>query len=826
MLITDRIKKDWGIEKGEVSMQLQNYEREHLEKLRSYLAECTVLLKANGDFPLEKAGKIAAYGSGVRNTIKGGTGSGEVNSRFFINIEKGLEDAGFIVSTKAWLDAYEQVRAEARKEFHKVIKARAKANHTQAVIEGMGAVMPEPEYQLPLNGEGDTAIYVLSRISGEGNDRKPESGDILLSETEKRDILALNQKYTKFMLILNVGGAVDLTPVAEVDNILVLSQLGVETGAVLADILLGKAYPSGKLATTWAAWQDDCAVGEFGEKDDTRYTEGIYVGYRYFDTVGKRALFPFGYGLGYTTFAFSDETAECVKDTVIVTVTVTNTGDCKGKETVQVYVSAPNGKLDKPYQTLTGFAKTKELAPGEPERVKVIFKLSDFASYDTESASYLLEKGDYVIRVGNSSTDTKVCAVVSLDETVLVRKVKNVCGNPGFEDWKPETRVREEKHGEAVRLSIKAAEIVTDVVTYDAEQEIDPVVQSLSDEQLAYLNIGAFHPKGGILSVIGNASTSVAGAAGETTNELKQQGFPILVMADGPAGLRLAQKYYEDRKGIHSLGAPMPESFLEFLPKPVAWFMSRPPKVPKNATVKYQYTTAIPIGTAIAQSFNLAFAQICGDIVGAEMERFGVHLWLAPALNIHRSIRCGRNFEYYSEDPLVSGLFAAEITKGVQIHPGCGTTIKHYAANNQETNRYANNSLVSERAMREIYLRGFEYCVKEAQPHALMTSYNLLNGIHTSEHRGLTEDILRSEYGYEGIVMTDWVTGGGMLTKGAKYPEPNAGKVAAAGGDLFMPGCSQNYREVTEALKDGTLSRKQLEKNASRVYRMAKKLAQ
>lgn len=805
-------------------MQLQNYEKEHLAKLRSYLPECTVLLKSNGDFPLAKAGKIAAYGSGVRNTIKGGTGSGEVNSRFFTNIEKGLEDAGFTVTTKAWLDAYEQVRKEAGKEFHKVIKARAKANHTQAVFEGMGAVMPEPEYSLPLDGEGDTAVYVVSRISGEGNDRRIEKGDVFLSETEKRDILVLNQKYENFMLVLNVGGVVDLAPVADVDNILVLSQLGVETGAVLADILLGKAYPSGKLATTWSAWQDYCDIGEFGEKDDTEYTEGIYVGYRYFDTVGKKALFPFGYGLGYTTFSFSDEMVECVKDTVIVTVTVTNTGNRNGKETVQVYVSAPEGRLDKPYQTLTGFAKTEELKPGALERVKVIFKLSDFASYDTESASYLLEKGDYVIRAGNSSTDTKVCAVVTLDETAVVRKVKNVCGNAGFEDWKPDVTGRKECVDDVIRLNVKAADIVTETIAYDAEAEIDTAVKALSDEQLAYLNVGAFNPKGGILSVIGNASTTVAGAAGETTNELKQQGFPVLVMADGPAGLRLSQMYYEDEKGVHAFGATMPESVLEFMPKPVAWFMSRPPKVPKNTEVKYQYATAISIGTAIAQSFNLAFAQLCGDIVGAEMERFGVHLWLAPALNIHRSIRCGRNFEYFSEDPLIGGLFAAAITKGVQAHPGCGTTIKHYAANNQETNRYANNSMVSERAMREIYLRGFEYCVKESQPHALMTSYNLLNGIHTSEHRGLTEDILRSEYGYKGIVMTDWVTGGGMMTKGAKYKEPNAGKVAAAGGDLFMPGCSQDYREVVEALKDGTLSRKQLEINASRVYRMAKKL--
>lgn len=805
-------------------MKLYDYEKKHLEQLRKHLAECTVLLKSNGDFPLENAGKIAAYGSGVRNTVKGGTGSGEVNSRFFTNIEKGLEENGFTITTKAWLEAYENVRAEARKEFHKVIKARAKAHHTRAVIEGMGAVMPEPEYELPLDGEGDVAIYVVSRISGEGNDRRAERGDVLLSKTEQRDILALNKKYKKFMLILNVGGVVDLSPVSEVNNILLLSQLGVETGAVLADILMGKAYPSGKLTTTWSAWEDYATVGDFGNPDDTCYKEGIYVGYRYFDTVGKKALYPFGFGLGFTTFEVSIEGVVNNGADIMVAAKVRNTGNHMGREVVQVYVSSPEETLDKPYQSLAGFTKTRELAPGEEEIVKVLFPLTDLASYDTTNASYLLEQGNYMIRLGNSSVNTKVCAVAKLADTVVVQKVRNSCGKPSFEDWKPEKYNRQEDTTGVEILEIKPADIVSKVVEYDAEYEIDPAVKDLSDEQLAYINIGAFAPKGGIASIIGNASWSVAGAAGETTNELKSHGFPVMVMADGPAGLRLSQKYYEDEKGVHSLNVAMPESVLEFMPKPVAWFMRRPPKVKKGVTVKEQYATAIPIGTAVAQSWNLNFAGMCGDIVGDEMERFGVHLWLAPALNIHRSILCGRNFEYFSEDPLISGLFTAAITNGVQTHPGCGTTIKHYAANNQETNRYANNSQVSERAMREIYLKGFGICVRESQPCALMTSYNLLNGVHTSEHRGITEDILRREYGYKGIVMTDWVTGGGLLTQNAKYGQPNAGKVAAAGGDLFMPGCSKDYNEILESLKDGTLSRKQLEINATRVYRMAKQI--
>lgn len=234
-------------------IELLKYEKQHLQAVRKILPECMVLLKKDGDFPLKKPGKIALYGSGARHTIKGGTGSGEVNSRFFVTVEQGLEEAGFIITTKKWLDAYDQVRENAHERFVKEIKQRARKNHTLAVMEGMGAVMPEPEYKIPLRSRGETAVYVLSRISGEGNDRKAVGGDILLSETEKRDILTLSRNFNRFLLVLNVGGPVDLTPVQEVDNILLLSQLGVETGRALADVILGKACPSGKLTTTWAA---------------------------------------------------------------------------------------------------------------------------------------------------------------------------------------------------------------------------------------------------------------------------------------------------------------------------------------------------------------------------------------------------------------------------------------------------------------------------------------------------------------------------------------------------------------------------------------------
>ncbi|MDD3361612.1 MAG: glycoside hydrolase family 3 N-terminal domain-containing protein [Hespellia sp.] len=811
---------------------MQQYEKKHLAQVLGNAAECTVLLKKNGKFPVEKAGKVAAFGSGLRYTIKGGTGSGEVNSRQTFTIEEGLEKEGFEITSKKWLDAYDEVRTQAKKSFLKDLSKEAKEKKQNIIMYSMGKVMKEPYHELHIQGEGDTAIYVVSRNSGEGSDREVVSGDVKLSKAEVRDILALEKEYDKFMLVLNVGGVVDLSPVSEVGNILLLSQLGVDCGKVLADILTGKQNPSGKLTTTWAAWEDYSKEGTFGDWNETRYNEGIYVGYRYFDTVGKKALFPFGYGLSYTEFEVKTTVVSSISDQITVKVNVKNTGDVAGKEVVQVYVSAPEGNLDKAYQDLVGYAKTNLLQPEQEEELEIVFELSAFASYDESIASYVLERGDYLVRVGNSSANTSVVAVIHLDETTITRKVKNCMDKPDFQDVTFPARVKEEISTDAVRIALFASNLACEMkkeeVEYDVTYEIDERVKALSDEELVFLQIGSFDPNAKGLSIIGNAATHVAGAAGETTSVLEKKGIKPLIMADGPAGIRVSKMYYEDEKGAHDAsGAGMvPESMLEFM-NPIVRFIAQKvvggKKAPKNAEIKEHMATMIPIGTAIAQSFNYNLAKSFGDLVGTEMEMMGIHLWLAPALNIHRSILCGRNFEYYSEDPLVSGLTAAAITEGVQAHKGCGTTIKHYAANNAETNRYCNNSQVSERAMREIYLRGFGVCVKKAQPHALMTSYNLLNGTHTAEHRGLIEDVLRIEFGFQGIVMTDWVI---AMMESSKSVHRNSlsNEVAKAGGDLFMPGGKKDYNRVLEAIRSGTLSREQLEINATRVVRMINQL--
>ena len=804
--------------------QLLDYERQHLEQLRALAPECTLFLKRSGKLPLPGPCEIALYGSGARHTVKGGTGSGEVNSRSFLNIEESLSRAGFQILTKDWLDRYDAVRKDAYAAFLKKIRSDARKHRTSPLIEGMGAVMPEPEYEIPLEQRCNTAVYVLSRISGEGSDRKVVPGDVLLSESEKRDILALQELYPVFLLVLNVGGPVDLSPVVQdVDDILLLSQLGVQTGAVLSDILLGEAYPSGKLTTSWVRGGDFCPQAEFGEKEETHYKEGIYVGYRYYDAAHVKPLFPFGFGLGYTDFRLEPGAVTLAGEQVTVSAQVRNTGAFSGKEVVQLYLSSPWGALDQPAQALAAYGKTRELAPGESCRMELRFKMSDLASFDEARSAYVLEKGDYVLRCGNSSRKCKPMALLRLTHEVVTLQARDLLGKPDFSDWKPEGP---EPVPEGLPVYVlDAGSIPTKTLSDTRTLRPDPMVQALTDEELVFLNIGGFKLKDRS-SVVGDSGFAIPGTAGETTSQLKAKGFPAIIMADGPAGVRLARDYYEDKKGAHSLSSAMLPTMIDLLPAPVRSSMRRQKKLPKGSMVKHRYATAIPIGTAIAQSFSLSLAESCGDIVGDEMERFGIHLWLAPALNIHRSILCGRNFEYFSEDPLVSGLTAAAITRGVQKHPGRGVTIKHFAANNQETNRYNNNSNVSQRALREIYLKGFGLCVQESQPCAVMTSYNLINGVHTSESRELTEDILRGEFGFQGIVMTDWVVGGSLMYNSRRYPMPNAGKVALAGGDLFMPGSKADYDRCMAMVRSGELPRYQLELNATRVLRMARRLTE
>lgn len=837
---------------------IQKYETLHMEKIRKIAPECTLLLKKDGTFPLDTPGKIAVYGNGVRHTVKGGTGSGDVNVRHFTTVEEGLVNAGFTITTKEWLDEYDIELKKEQKAFGRQLKAQAKAAGVPVGMYALGQMTPEPEYELPLCGNGETAIYVIARNSGEAGDRSAVKGDIFLTESEQRDILKLNEKYERFMLVLNVGGMIDLNPVKNIKNILLLGQLGMVTGDVLADILLGKSYPSGKLTMTWADINDYPSTEGFGDINDTVYREGIYVGYRYFERAGKGVYYPFGYGLGYTEFEISCKNVFTDKNIVTVTADVKNTGNRAGKEVVQLYFSAPGKRADKPYQELAGYAKTKELRPGESCEVNIAFDMKNMASYDEDMASYILEEGLYILRIGNSSRDTEVCAALQINTEIVTRELKNICKNDTILIENMEFNVLKDAASvpESIPvISVQSEEFETEKITYELDIpeknqkmetylwdevcsgkcSVEDFARGLTNQELAYICTGSTTAGNDLGSIIGHIDAAVAGASGETTGYLKQShGLGSIVMADGPAGVRISSVYQLVGKMAQSIGAAFGKELEVLLEKEDIEELIGNATMPTNNTEVtkgpyYQYCTAIPIGTNLAQTFNPEAVAVCGDIVGSEMEMFGISLWLAPALNIQRSPLCGRNFEYYSEDPLVSGITAAVMTKSVQKHRGCGVTIKHFACNNQETNRYGSNSIVGERALREIYLRGFEICVKNAKPASVMSSYNLLNGEHTCNRYDLLTSVLREEWGFNGIVMTDWfVTIDAMKRPDGKYGTASAAGCIKAGNDLIMPGLRADVEDILCALENKDhaypITRENLLICASRVLKMIKNM--
>ena len=797
-----------------IKRKIPKHIADHKALIRSNAAEGTLFLKKDGNFPLVKAGEIALFGNGVRNTVKGGTGSGDVNCFSYNNCEQAFEEQGFTVTTKKWLDAYDKDRAEKDAVWENKILERIRKGGS-AFLETFGAIHGEEEYSIPLDGEGEACLYVLARNSGEGMDRLVEKGNVYLTDTEIRDILCLNEKFERFMLVLNVGGVVDLSPVNSVKNILLLSQLGVSTGDILADIVSGKANPSGKLAATWAKYEDYPKIGEFGEKDDTRYKEGVFVGYRYFDTVGKQVLYPFGFGLSYSEFSIECTGIYNNKSKIYVQVSVGNTGDKSGKEVVQIYVTSPCAGLTKPAQVLASFQKSDKIAPGRKQELTLSFDIADIASYDEKKAAFVLEKGKYVVQIGNSSRDTFVAGVIDLDETIVTEQVKNALGKADFEDIILSAPVVEVPEN-APLLTLCSDDFAVLQHDYHIDEHINPVIKKCTDEQLMHLCVGAYLPKSK-LSVLGSSACHVAGASGETTNYAPEiTDGKYLVLADGPAGLRISSQYIVTPDGKRNVYDKL-EGFLSLLPVDMKKQLLMRENVHEEDII-YQDTTAIPIATAIAQSWNPDVAEQYGNIVGTECELYHCHFWLAPAMNIQRNILCGRNFEYYSEDPLLTGKIAAGLVRGLQSHKGIGATIKHFCANNQETNRYNNNSIVSERALREIYLKGFEICVKESSPKAVMTSYNLLNAEHTSQRQDLLDGILRGEWGYKGFVMTDWITTGAVFDSASKYPGIYAHKVVSAGNDIVTPGGDADFEDLKKAFAEGKITRERLEICATRIY--------
>ena len=841
--------------------EISDREIKHMNRVRKLAAECMVVLENDGVLPLKKAsGNIALYGNGARKTIKGGTGSGDVNSREIINIEQGLAEAGFTITSKNWIDRYEQVYNNAVAEYWVKLEEMAKGSGVPAFALSMSNPFTEPA--LPLVTEEDveasavdTAIYVLARNSGEGADRADKAGDYQLTEEEKSIITFLSNKYEKFIVLLNVGGVIDtkvLKSITGINALVLISQSGNIGGYAVTDMLTGETIPSGKLTATWAMnYEDYSSSAGFssndGDVDDEYYTEGIFTGYRYFDTFNITPSYAFGYGLSFTNFQIDVEEVKVNSEDVTVKVKVTNTGsEYVGREVVQVYYSAPQGQIEKPYQELAAFGKTSLLAPGASEVLTISFKTTSMASYSEAKAEWVMEAGSYVIRVGNSSRTTKVAAKLELDKDAITEKLMNL--------FKEESPVKDmsisgataysyaseaaEKEAAPV-IALAASDISCNVVNYREKNDVlsdnhadhkitmdevrsgkytlDELTAQLTVEEMAHLCSGT--AKGlEMMSAVGSSSITVPGAAGDTTAIMKEdRDIRAMILADGPAGLRLIPQFVASEEGvILSEAKPFTAEGME-----TGELQSE-----VDGIHYYQYCTAIPIATLLASSWDMELIEECGNIVGKEMQEMHVTLWLAPGMNNHRNPLCGRNFEYYSEDPLLSGVCAAASTKGVQAIPGIGTTIKHYAANNQENNRFLGCSHVSERALREIYLKSFEIAIKTAQPMSIMSSYNLLNGVHTANSRDLLTTVARDEWGFAGMVMTDWFTTQnltalfGRSEKENKYDISSPSMCIYAGNDLIMPGSDSDINGIIDSVKSGELELGDLQACSKRVLNL------
>ena len=799
-------------------------EEKNAELSMNLATQGMVLLENNNNvLPMASSGNVALFGGGAVKTVKGGTGSGDVNQRSVTSVWDGFKNAGYNVTSESWLNEFEAYYDEETGGSSGGLWGSPKVEDT---------LISDAQIEEAKQDGTTTAVYVIARNSGEFADRLDAEGDYQLWGNEEENLKKVAANFDNVIVVLNVGGIIDTKFFHEIeglDSLLLMSQAGMRGGDAVVKVLNGEVTPSGKLTDTWAVNYEDYSSSEgFGANDENvtqeDYTDDIYVGYRYFDTFNVTPAYEFGYGLSYTDFNIDVKDVTVDEENVTVDVRVTNVGEkYAGKEVVEVYFSAPDGALEKPYQELATYGKTDTLAPGESQELTLSYATTEMSSYSEDLAAYVMENGDYVVRVGNSSRNTSVEAVINLDSNKVTEQLSNqmvqdeeidTLSNEGATPYTYEGEAEEIAKAERFELDANAIETVNNASEYDDEsvisyvyegsdytvvdQEANPrytkapsgnnttpsqliepyeetiqyvektkenptlldvyqgtvtmeeLLASLSVEEMSYI-VEGLGWGGGSEPVVGAQANSVKGAAGETTSRYYEtRAIPNTVLADGPAGIRITQSYTE------------------------------------NGTTYYQYCTAFPIGTLIAQSWDKDVAKQFGEAIGEEMLEMGVTLWLAPGMNIHRNPLCGRNFEYYSEDPLLSGITAAATTLGVQSHEGIGVTIKHYAGNNQEDNRNAVNNTITERAFREIYLKGFEIAVKAANPMAIMTSYNLNNGMPAADDYDLCTDLARGEWGFNGLVMTDW--GGGQSTPVNSMH---------AGNDLIMPGGSS--KSIAEA---------------------------
>lgn len=729
------------------------------ELIRKAGAEACVLLKNDGMLPLKKDEETAVFGRCQLDWFYVGYGSGgDVHPAWRVNLMEGLKNAGQRYN-RTLADTYAAWCAE------------------NPVDQGWWGHWPfsYPEMELDETLVRDaaktaqTALVVIGRAAGEDRENMLEKGSYYLTEDERTMLDLVTEHFKRVAVLMNVGSIMDMAWTedygARISAVLYVWQGGMESGNAAADILCGKTSPSGRLSDTIARYYVDYPSSKnFGGKDYNNYAEGIFVGYRHFDRFApKSVLFPFGFGLSYTSFKTVAEDFAHQSGTLTVTAKVTNTGTMPGKEVVQLWCYAPVGALDKPKRVLCAFAKTNELYPGDSETVTLRCTDQDFASYDESRHAFILEAGQYRFTVGEQELGS-----FRVPEDRIVRSCRPL--------KLMSDRLRQVILTElpAPVRAAPARGTLDDVAA--GKLSLEAFAAGLSPEELEALSRG----EGMMnvpLGVPGNA-----GGFGGVTEGLREKGIDELITADGPAGLRLQR-----------------------------------------------FTCLMPIGTALACTWNTELVEALHQKLGEEMTHYGVDVQLGPGMNLHRNPLCGRNFEYYSEDPLLTGKIAAAAVRGVQSR-GHASCPKHFACNNQETRRNQNDSRLSERALREIYLRGFEICVREAKPLTIMTSYNKVNGVWAHYSYELATTVLRGDWGFEGVVITDW------WMQHASSPEfpalrDNAYRVRA-GVDVLMPG---DWKKMAKYYRsDGTLletlgqsegiTLAELQRTAMRVLRLVLRL--
>ena len=824
---------------GKKTQEISDYEIQNRRVAREAAAEGMVLLEnCEHILPLQPGSKVALYGSGAVKTIKGGSGSGDVNERETISIWAGMKNAGYEIVNEDWLSDYKCLyEIEKRAWRDRILEITGNREH--AAFFRTFASHP---FQIPAGSvpnlekvkeyDCDIAFYIISRTAGESADRKCQKGDYYLSDEELQVLDGVCKCYSNVILVLNSGGIIDLgfkDCYPSIKAVIQMGQCGMESGNAFADVVSGKVTFGGHLTDTWAfGYEDYPNATTFSYMDGNvhkeYYKEGIYVGYRYFDTFDIPVRYCFGHGLSYTDFETNlmnivykagslDKAGE-----IRVTVEVRNVGErYAGKEVVQIYASCPQNKIKKEFRRLVAFAKTKPLEPGECQKIELSILLKGLSSYCEEKSAWIMEEGMYGIWIGNSLEHAKVEASIELDKTVILEQDRASCLRkeeleeifPNEDSLlKKEAKWKTETAGKR-SVALRAEELDTTEIVYGIEsdlleKEALQMAEHLSVEQCVQMCTGAI--RRGKDGTIGTAGITVPGAAAETSLVAVDEGIASITLADGPAGLRL-NKFYDVVNGERKI-----QDFIDSVEDGLFRISDE-----KQGERYYQFCTAFPIGTVLAQSWDMEVLKNVGRAVAKELEIFQITLWLAPGMNIHRNPLCGRNFEYYSEDPLLAGSLAAAVTKGVQSKAGCGVTIKHFACNNQEDNRMGVDVHLSERALREIYCRGFEIAIKESKPAAIMSSYNLVNGVHAANSKDLCTRIVRDEWGFEGVIMSDWNT-----------TEPEDGsipwKCTAAGNDIIMPGSENDHKSILDGYRSGELSEEEIRICARRVLKLIDKL--